>query len=534
MSKGHSTLFRQKYCHSCEQRDQCKHFQSLDQAADSNILIAQHKHLNMFPQFLRNQHNNHDRTLLMIDEIPELVNLEKISSDDIETNLNLFQQINQQADNAEFSDLIEILPEIGQAHDARTDLDLSDQIIQQLRHLDFGQLNEVLASHYLTSGKKPQHNNLLWHLMNIGILKKKLVYRKDEDVMTYRWTPNFNDKTTFILSGTLKSEYIEKQINQSVVGMAQDWMILRNNLKIVQLVTSMNGRKNLEKAINSGEFEHKQGKLFKLILEKHRGQSIALVCSLGKRVSFKSILQQALQQVADDYGIEVVKVSGQLDDEIPSGIKQIPLFHWGMKGLDQLKGMYEVIWEVNGHYYGDEIVRQNIRDKFGLDTDQIGESKFRYSLISDFMFEQEYKTQNLVWDHPVAKMEVEHSQVADMIQTEGRFLREDQVHKTIYRTHNVKMKPEPTRIYQTSKVMFEQEFNDQVDAVDLLTKTEQKILNWIKVNRNQSEFTVKEVSEQMDSDQDNIRKYLNRMVEVRVLKHSKQGRKIFYQLRSAV
>ena len=131
------------------------------------------------------------------------------------------------------------------------------------------------------------------------------------------------------------------------------------------------------------------------------------------------------------------------------------------------------------------------------------------------MFEQEYKTQNLVWNHPVAKMEVEHSQVADMIQTEGRFLREDQVHKTIYRTHNVKMKPEPTRIYQTSKVMFEQEFNDQVDAVDLLTKTEQKILNWIKVNRNQSEFTVKEVSEQMDSDQDNIRKYLNRMVEVK-------------------
>ena len=205
-----------------------------------------------------------------------------------------------------------------------------------------------------------------------------------------------------------------------------------------------------------------------------------------------------------------------------------------MKGLDRLKGKYQVIWEINGHYYGDEIVRQNIKDKFGLDTDQIGESKFRYSLISDFMFDQEYKTQNLVWNHPVAKMEVEHSQVADMIQTEGRFLREDQVHKTIYRTHNVKMKPEPTRIYQTSKVMFEQEFNDQVDAVDLLTKTEQKILNWIKVNRNQSEFTVKEVSEQMDSDQDNIRKYLNRMVEVRVLKHSKQGRKIFYQLRSAV
>ena len=150
------------------------------------------------------------------------------------------------------------------------------------------------------------------------------------------------------------------------------------------------------------------------------------------------------------------------------------------------------------------------------------------------MFDQKYKTPHLVWNHPLAKMEVEHSQVADMIQTEGRFLREDLVHKTIYRTHNVKMKPAPTRIYKTWKVMFEQEFNDQVDAVDLLTKTERKILNWIKENQNQTEFTTKEISEKMEMDQDNIRKYLNRMVEVRVLKHSKQGRKIFYQLRSAV
>ena len=82
--------------------------------------------------------------------------------------------------------------------------------------------------------------------------------------------------------------------------------------------------------------------------------------------------------------------------------------------------------------------------------------------------------------------------------------------------------------------MFEQEFNDQVDAVDLLTKTERNILNWIKENRNQTEFTTKEVSEQMEMDQDNIRKYLNRMVEVRVLKRWEKGRKNLYQLTSAV
>jgi uncharacterized protein YidB (DUF937 family) len=142
----------------------------------------------------------------------------------------------------------------------------------------------------------------------------------------------------------------EKQINRSVVGIAQNWTILRNNLKIVQLVASMNGQKSVEKVIESGKFDQKHGKLFRLMLEKHRGQSIALVCLLGKRVSFKSILQQALQQVADDYGIKVLEVGSRLDKEIPSGIERIPLFHFPMQGLDQLKGKYQVIWEVNGYY----------------------------------------------------------------------------------------------------------------------------------------------------------------------------------------
>ena len=73
-----------------------------------------------------------------------------------------------------------------------------------------------------------------------------------------------------------------------------------------------------------------------------------------------------------------------------------------------------------------------------------------------------------------------------------------------------------------------------IDAVDLLTKTEQKILNWIKENRNQTEFAAKEVSEKMEMDQDNIRTYLSRMMEVEVLKSRKQGSKNLYQLISGV
>ena len=76
----------------------------------------------------------------------------------------------------------------------------------------------------------------------LELLKKQQGCQEYRDVLIYRWTPNFNHKTALILSGTVKSEYIEKQINQSVKPMAENWSIIRKNLKIVQLIASASGR----------------------------------------------------------------------------------------------------------------------------------------------------------------------------------------------------------------------------------------------------------------------------------------------------
>jgi len=116
METGHSTIFRQKYCTSCPLKDNCKHLESLNLAEESDVLIAQHRHLNLFPRFLQKQHGNRWRTLVVIDEMPDLVNVEKISSSDIEQNIGLFQQLVETESNQDLDDVIDVLYQLEKAH----------------------------------------------------------------------------------------------------------------------------------------------------------------------------------------------------------------------------------------------------------------------------------------------------------------------------------------------------------------------------------------------------------------------------------
>ena len=40
-----------------------------------------------------------------------------------------------------------------------------------------------------------------------------------------------------------------------------------------------------------------------------------------------------------------------------------------MKGLDKLKGKFEVIWEMNGHCYPNEAIKQGVKEKFDFDQE---------------------------------------------------------------------------------------------------------------------------------------------------------------------
>ena len=141
--------------------------------------------------------------------------------------------------------VIDFLAQLEEAHDQRQDIQLSHDWIHKLNHIDFEELNQVVVDYYAKNNQKPNYRNLLWDLLNFSVLKPKLEYCKDEgskedrDVLTYRWTPNFNHKTVLLLSGTVKSGYIAKQLNQPVQGMAEGWSIIRKNLKVFQLVSKV-------------------------------------------------------------------------------------------------------------------------------------------------------------------------------------------------------------------------------------------------------------------------------------------------------
>ena len=79
--------------------------------------------------------------------------------------------------------------------------------------------------------------------------------------------------------------------------------------------------------------------------------------------------------------------------------------------------------------------------------------------------------------------------------------------------------------------MFEQEFEDYISPLDLLKPKDRKIYDWIEENYNHQEFTVNDISDGLNLDQDNIRsKYLKKLVDLQLLEKRELNRKNYYQL----
>ena len=80
-----------------------------------------------------------------------------------------------------------------------------------------------------------------------------------------------------ILSATIRGEYVEKQgfkVNQSI---AEDLEVKYHNLKIVQLLADMDGKRKVMDSIEDQSIDQKHQKMFRLLLRKHQQQAIALI-----------------------------------------------------------------------------------------------------------------------------------------------------------------------------------------------------------------------------------------------------------------
>ena len=509
LGMGHSKLFKAKYCRGvCEKKLECLHLESIRDAKVAPVLIAQHEHSHIHQSFFQLRQIGNDRRMLaVIDEQSQLVHAVRLQKKDIHGNMVLYRAISAEkmkevGDVYYYDFLARALEEMLKALDGRQDYSVPDRFFA-ISPTDANKLDAEIAKYYMQWERTPKVKNLLWDICYILGQKATLQYDSETDTLLYRWRPNFGNKTVLILSGTTQREYVEKQIGEPIDGsIAEGWNIRRDNLKVVQLLVGMGGRNRLLKQCGSSTFAKQHGKLFDLMLHKHKNSRIALVTSLGENApdtekdgSAKGKTLRALQPIAKRHGRRLVNMSNEMlrHDIIPNGIDEIPMFHYGMKGIDKLNGLFDVVWSLNGHYYHPTAVAKAVFDKFDLDIDGVEPERKDVEFVTTDS-KQTFETTKYVYDDPIVEMELEHTQIAGMIQTEGRFLREEHFHKVFYRSHNVNIPPYPTRVYRSWQALFQYEFAPYVPPEAWLTGKAADVWKWIE-SIGDREFTTSEIAQ---------------------------------------
>jgi hypothetical protein len=541
LGMGHSKLFKAKYCHGiCDKRGECLHLASVAQAKDAPILIAQHEHSHIHQTFFQlRQIGNDRRMLVIIDEQAQFVHAVRLKRKDLHGNMILYrtiaaEKIKTYEDVYYYDFLADRLEDMLTALDNRQGLSLPSRFFA-ISSTDANKLDVEIAQYYMNIKRTPKVRNLLWDLCYILEHKPSLQYDRDNDCLLYRWHPNFGNRTVLILSGTTRREYIEKQLGEKIDGsIAEDWNIRRENLKVVQLLVGMGGRNRLLKQVTSSTFTKQHGRLFMNILYKHKEKRIALITSLGENAlgvdadgTAKGKILRALYPTAKRHDKKLVSVSNDMLQKnlIPDGISEIPLFHFGMKGIDCLNGRFDVVWELNGHYYHPIALKMAVFDKFDLDISGAEPNREKVPFVTADP-KQSFETTRYVYDDPTVELELEHTQTADVIQTEGRFLREEQVYKVIYRTHNVNIPPYPTRVYRSWQALFKYEFAPYVPPEAWLTGKAAEVWEWIQDNVADVEFTADDVAQGMGMSVQNVaQRYLKHFLSMGRIKIVDDGGK---------
>lgn len=506
LGMGHSKLFKAKYCHgACDRREECLHVQSVKQAKGAPILIAQHEHSHIHQGFFNLKTLSNDRrAVIIIDELAQFVHAARLRRKDLFGNMKLYRTIadekaGKHSDVFFWDFLADRLEGMLKALENRQGYTIPERFFV-ISPTDANKLDAEIAQYYMNIERTPKVRNLLWDLCYLLERKPPIQYDTENDCLLYRWRPDFGNRTVLILSGTTRREYVEKQLGYSIDGsIAEGWNVRRENLKVVQLLVGMGGRNRLLKQCDSSTFIKQHGKLFDLMLYKHEGKRMALITSLGEDAphtkaeeSAKGRILRALSPIAERHGRNLVAVSNEMlqKDVIPDGTGEIPIFHFGMKGIDRLNGKFDVVWEVNAHYYHRLAIKQAMYEKFDIEFDIEDEKPQRDAFVSTDP-NMKFETHRYIYD-PLVELELEHTQVADMEQTIGRFLREEDVYKVIYRTHNVNIRPYPTRVYKSWKALFEYEFSPYVPPEAWLSGKAADVWQWI--NKHNGEFTTGDVA----------------------------------------
>jgi len=534
---GHSQLFKQRYClGKCTRMKDCLHIFSLEHAKSADVLIATHGHSGVHQSFFKLRSlDNDERSLVIIDEMPTLVNPVRMKLKTLRANLRLFNILRGSKTEAPIWMFSELTKGLEQALLARREYELSENLSGGISQQDISRTDYLIARYHIDNKKRPT-KNLLWDLSHILNTNIPVKYDISQDAMIYRWTPEFrSNQNVVIMSGTAKSAYIEKQVKKDVSQtIGEKWNVRRENVKIVQMLNVVGGRNRLIRDCEKDNLQANLKEFFDLALYKHENQRIVIVCSLGEGAlgfdSAKGRVIRILTNIADRHERKLVAIGKDeiQDGTIPDGLTEIPVLHWGLIGIDILKGRFDVVIETNCHFFHPDAIIQAVYDKFDYDASEI---EAKEDKIKFYSVDQEFDLIRYVYEDELLELEIGQTERASIEQTEGRFLREDDIYKVIYRLFNANVKPYPHRVYKSWKALFEYEFYPFAPPevlAEKLTGKAKEVWTWICENAGGGEFTANEVAESFKLDVNYTRRELDKLVAlgcISISKHGGRGRK---------
>ena len=223
------------------------------------------------------------------------------------------------------------------------------------------------------------------------------------------------------------------------------------------------------------------------MFQLHESKRFAIITPLGESLrknhtdkTAKGFAIQLLQSIAQKYERKLIDISTRdiQRGKLPDGNKEIPVVHYGVLGVDSL-GEYDVIVELAALFYHEKSIKDAVMTKFGEDVSDLKSQKRE---VDFYTSDGIVKARRYVYDNELIQMEIENTQKADVQQTEGRFIRDDSFHKTIYRFHGMNIESYPTRTYLSWEMFFRYEFGNLLEPEDSLSKKALEYWDGIKDN----------------------------------------------------
>ena len=517
-SYGYALKFKLDYCYGiCSKRIEldeeesgaCLHLNLLESAKSAGVLIATHAHGQLKDFFNNPYYGNKRRSLIIIDEQCDLIN-------DVYFDKKTIAYNNHLLDHVAVTVATELSQILGLMEWARVSRQPFFMGKKQFSKQDIYEIEKDICRQ-ITSEENLKPNKLydLIYALENGI---KFQYDFDHDSLYYTWRAKLPEKACAIfMSATTPQKYLEQVLGVPIDHvMGQQYDIRRENLQVIQMLNVTGGRWRL---YDDSKFQDNVKAFFTAVLKKHKDSRIMLITSQGSNIRDANSKGSAKQRVIDMLDPIAKSVGRQLkgistidleEGNIPDSFSEIPVIHFGIRGTNVFSD-YDVLVELNAHYYNEIAITDGVKTIFNLDVQEQEPEK---KLLTFRTQDKEYMIERYIHPDPAVRTYIEATQEGDIMQAEGRILRGEDTPKTIYRLHNVNIKPYPTKVYKSWESLMSHEFGIEKNGTIVKGKLKQ-VLDWVQDNRVVSQtFSTKEVAKALGGySRDINRRYLKRLQE---------------------